>query len=178
MTDALISPRQKLILRAIVEDYISSARAVSSKMVLDLTGLNVSPATIRNEMSVLSKLGFLEQPHTSSGRVPSALAYRIYVNDLIAEQKVSVQETREINAALRERLAQLDAMIADLSRMISELTNHPAYALLKSRTQLSGAAQLLDHPSYDEIEKARQLLAYIDDGGSPLPLPPPKEDLD
>ncbi|MDR0818838.1 MAG: hypothetical protein LBN43_04625 [Oscillospiraceae bacterium] len=170
-TDAEITERKKLILRAVVDAYIETSRPVSSKNTAKLSGLNLSPATIRNEMSELTKMGYLEQPHTSAGRIPSPLAYRVYINELMREQKLSVQETKEINDALRQRLAQLDALIADLTQMVTELTSHPAFALLKSRAYLTGAANALDRPGYDEIEKARQLLAYIDNEPAALPAP-------
>ncbi|MDR2530422.1 MAG: hypothetical protein LBC65_02620 [Oscillospiraceae bacterium] len=172
-TDAGLSERKKLILRYIVDEYIETGRPVSSKAIAELSGLNLSAATIRNEMSDLAEMGLLDQPHTSSGRIPSPLAYRIYVGELMREQKLSVNETKEINEALRQRLAQLDALIADLTHMVTELTNHPAFALLKSRAYLSGAANALDRPGYDEIERARQLLAYIDT--TPTALPPASE---
>jgi len=173
--DAL-SERKKLILRVVVEDYINSGRPVSSKNVAESVLLDVSSATIRNEMLELTKLGYLEQPHTSAGRIPSPLAYKFYLNELMLEQRLNVQETASINQALRERLSKLDAMIAELSRMIEEISNHPAYALLRSRAALSGATALLDRPGYDDVEKARQLLAYID-GAEALPLPEPKIDV-
>jgi transcriptional regulator of heat shock response len=173
MTDAL-SERKKLILRVIVEDYINYGRPISSKIAAESPLLDVSSATIRNEMLELTKLGYLEQPHTSAGRIPSPLAYRLYLNDLMLEQRLNVQETANINQALRERLLQLDTMIAELSRMIGEISNHPVYSLLRSRAVLSGASALLDRQGYDDVEKARQLLAYID-GSEALPLPEPEK---
>jgi heat-inducible transcriptional repressor len=165
-----LSARKRQILRAIVEDYINTARPVGSKSVAKLSGLDVSTATIRIEMGELTRAGYLEQPHTSAGRIPAPLAYRFYMNELIAEQRLSVQDTKQINDALRERLAQLDTMVAELTGMISELSNHPVYTLLRSRAYLAGAAQVLESTDYSEIEKARQLLAFIDDSPK-LPLP-------
>jgi heat-inducible transcriptional repressor len=174
MTDGL-SERKKLILCVIVEDYINTGRPVSSKIASESPLLDVSSATIRNEMLELTKMGYLEQPHTSAGRIPSPLAYRLYLNELMLDQRLNVQETASINRALRERLSKLDAMIAELSRMIEEISNHPAYALLRSRAALSGASALLERSGYDDVEKARQLLAYID-GTEILPLPEPKQE--
>ncbi|MDR2606012.1 MAG: hypothetical protein LBC38_01870 [Oscillospiraceae bacterium] len=176
MTDGL-SERKKLVLRIIVEDYIDTGKPVSSKIASASPLLDVSSATVRNEMLELTRLGYLEQPHTSAGRIPSPLAYRFYLNELILEQRLNVQETATINRALRDRLSKLDAMIAELSRMIEEISNHPAYALLRSRAVISGAAALLERPGYDDVEKARQLLAFID-GSEALPLPEPSIELE
>ena len=98
-----LSERKKRILRAIVETYIATAEPVGSKVVAEKAGLEVSTATIRNEMADLTELGYLEQPHTSAGRVPSAAGYRLYVNELMDRQQLTLQETERINAALKEK---------------------------------------------------------------------------
>ena len=77
-----LSERKKKILRAVIECYVQNAEPVGSKAVAQWAGLDVSSATIRNEMAELSELGYLEQPHTSAGRIPSAKGYRLYVNEL------------------------------------------------------------------------------------------------
>lgn len=78
-----LTDRKRRILRAIIETYIATAEPVGSKMVAERAGLDVSSATIRNEMADLTDMGLLEQPHTSAGRVPSAAGYRLYVNELM-----------------------------------------------------------------------------------------------
>jgi F0F1-type ATP synthase assembly protein I len=80
---SVIYYRKKTILRAIVESYIATAEPVGSKAVAELTGLTVSSATIRNDMADLTEMGYLEQPHTSAGRIPSPKGYRVYVNELM-----------------------------------------------------------------------------------------------
>ena len=79
----VLNERKKKILQIIIEDYISSAEPVGSRTIARKYDLGLSPATIRNEMSDLELLGYLEQPHTSAGRIPSAQAYRFYVDALI-----------------------------------------------------------------------------------------------
>ena len=170
-----LSERKRHIIRAIVDEYIETAKPVSSRDAADSSGLGLSPATVRKEMNDLTKMGFLIQPHTSAGRVPSQAAYRVYVNDILLEHKLSVQETKELNDALRRRLLEIDGLIADLTKMVSELTNHPAFAMLRSRAYLSGSVGALDRAGYDEVERARQFLAYID--GLPA-LPAPEDNND
>ncbi|NLO47668.1 MAG: heat-inducible transcription repressor HrcA [Clostridiales bacterium] len=124
-----ISDRKKKILKAIVESYINTVEPVGSKAIALETELGLSSATIRNEMAELTKMGYLEQPHTSAGRVPSPQGYRIYVNELMRWHKLSVEETEEINKVLRLKIAELDALISDVGRLIAELTNYPAYTM-------------------------------------------------
>ena len=123
-----LSERKKKILRAVVESYIQTAEPVGSKAVAELAGLKVSSATIRNELAELTELGYLEQPHTSAGRVPSPQGYRLYVNELMEEQRLSLEETRQINDALHLKMQELDKVIGQAGRMVSQLTNYPAMA--------------------------------------------------
>lgn len=124
-----LTDRKKKILRAIVETYIASAEPVGSKAVLEQSGLDISSATVRNEMADLTELGYLEQPHTSAGRVPSPKGYRLYVNELMEEQRLSMEETKQINEALHLKMQELDKVIDQAGRMVSQLTNYPAFAL-------------------------------------------------
>lgn len=128
-----LTERKKKILRAVVESYIRTAEPVGSKAILDLTELKVSSATIRNELADLTEMGYLEQPHTSAGRVPSPKGYRLYVNELMEEQRLSLEETRQINDALHMKMQELDKVIDQAGRMVSQLTNYPAFAVAGER---------------------------------------------
>ena len=108
-----ISARKKKILAAVVDEYIRTAEPVGSKTIAATAGLGCSSATIRNELAELTSLGYLEQPHTSAGRVPSPQGYRFYVNELMERQKLSQQETEAINARLNEKMEQLDRLMTD-----------------------------------------------------------------
>ena len=124
-----LNERKKKILRAVVESYVQTAEPVGSKAILELADLNVSSATIRNELADLTEQGYLEQPHTSAGRIPSPKGYRLYVNELLEEQRLSLEETRQINEALHLKMKELDKVIDQAGRMVSQLTNYPAFAL-------------------------------------------------
>jgi len=124
-----ISDRKKQILRAIVESYIDTAEPVGSKAISEHAGLGLSSATIRNEMAELTSMGYLEQPHTSAGRIPTPLGYRIYVNELMQDHRLTISETDEINNALKIKVKQLDKVISDAGKLVSDLTNYPTYAL-------------------------------------------------
>ena len=124
-----LTERKKKILRAIIESYISTAEPVGSKAVANSLDRSVSSATIRNEMADLESMGLLEKPHTSAGRIPSPQGYRFYVNELMEEHKLSIQETERINRALQLKMRELDRVVAEAGRVISQLTNYPAFAL-------------------------------------------------
>ena len=124
-----ITERKKKILAAVVDEYIRTAEPVGSKMLAERAGLGCSSATIRNELAELVNMGYLEQPHTSAGRVPTPLGYRMYVNELMQKQKLSLEETEELNSRLEKKLSELDNTIENVSRLASQLTNYPALAL-------------------------------------------------
>lgn len=124
-----LTERKKKILRAIIESYIATAEPVGSKAIAEHLGRSISSATIRNDMADLEAMGLLEKPHTSAGRIPSPQGYRLYVNELMEEHKLSVQETERINSALRLKMQELDRVILEAGRVVSRLTNYPAFAL-------------------------------------------------
>lgn len=124
-----LSERKKKILTAVVEEYIRTAEPVGSKTVAITANLSCSTATIRNELSELTSLGYLDQPHTSAGRVPTPLGYRLYVNELMQRQKLSLEETEEINRSLNEKLRELDHLVSNVGALASSLTNYPAMAI-------------------------------------------------
>ena len=124
-----ISERKKKILAAVVDEYVRTAEPVGSKAIAQSAGLGCSSATIRNELAELVNLGYLEQPHTSAGRVPTPMGYRLYVNELMQKQRLSLEETEEINRRMNQKLQELDDTIDNVSRLASQLTDYPALAL-------------------------------------------------
>ena len=128
-----ISERKKRILAAVVHEYIETAEPVGSKTIASKAQLGCSSATIRNELSELTALGLLEQPHTSAGRIPSPQGYRFYVNELMERQKVSVEEAEAINARLNEKMEQLDKLMTDAGRLAGQITGYPALTLSAPR---------------------------------------------
>ena len=136
-----ISARKKKILAAVVDEYIRTAEPVGSKTIAAKADLGCSSATIRTELSELTALGYLEQPHTSAGRVPSPQGYRFYVNELMQRQMLSLEETEAINARLTEKMEQLDRLMNDAGRLAGQLTGYPALTLSAPR---SAAAKRFD----------------------------------
>ena len=127
-----LGDRKKKILKAIVDDYIGNAEPVGSKTLQGKLDFKVSTATLRNEMSDLEEMGYLEQPHTSAGRIPTPRGYRLYVDELMAENRMTVQEMEMINRQMREKMDQMDQIIAEAGRMISQMTHYTTYAMTRS----------------------------------------------
>lgn len=123
-----LSERKKKVLAAVVEEYIRTAEPVGSKTVVAAAGLTCSSATIRNELSELTSLGYLEQPHTSAGRIPAAAGYRFYVNELMQQRSLSDEETDEINERLNHRVEKPEQLMGDAGRLVGQLTGYPAVA--------------------------------------------------
>ena len=128
-----LSGRKKQILKVVIEDYIRSADPVSSKAIASAMGGSVSSATIRNELADLVEMGYLEQPHTSAGRIPSPKGYRLYVNELMEQQRLSLAETERINQSLRVKMEELDRVISQAGKAVSSFVNYPAYVAAVSR---------------------------------------------
>ena len=130
-----LTERKKQILRAIVDSYIRTAEPVGSKTISQLPGMDFSSATIRNEMADLTTMGLLEQPHTSAGRVPSAAGYRLYVDELMQDYRLSMDETKTINQAMEVKMQEVDKMISQVGKLVSKMTDLPAYAVAARSSQ-------------------------------------------
>ena len=130
-----LTDRKKQILRAIVDSYIRTAEPVGSKTISQMPGMDFSPATIRNEMADLTSMGLLEQPHTSAGRVPSAAGYRLYVDELMQGYRLSMDETKTINQAMEVKMQEVDKMISQVGKLVSKMTDLPAYAVAARSSQ-------------------------------------------
>lgn len=125
--ERVLSDRKKQILKAIVDAHIAGGEPVGSKVLMQQ--IACSSATIRNEMAELEEMGYLEQPHASSGRVPSELGYRFYVDTLVEHYAMTAREIAQINQALKTKMSELDQILATASSLASNLTNYTGFAL-------------------------------------------------
>ncbi len=121
--------RKRIILQALTEDYIGSAEPVGSRTLARKYNLGISPATIRNEMADLEEWGFLEQPHTSSGRVPSDKGYRFYVDELMARPVIGKDLVERIRTTYHSRVRELEWFVHQTARLVSDLTGYPSIVL-------------------------------------------------
>ena len=118
--------RKKQVLNAIIKDYIANAEPVGSRAVAKRYGLGVSPATIRTEMSDLEEEGYIEQPHTSAGRIPSAKGYRYFVDHLMEPEKLTPAQLQTVRRALHGEVSEIEEFMRSCCNMISQLTNYTA----------------------------------------------------
>ncbi|MEJ8548037.1 heat-inducible transcriptional repressor HrcA [Brevibacillus borstelensis] len=125
----MLSDRQRLILNAIVDNYIHSAEPVGSRTISKKDGIGFSSATIRNEMADLEELGYLEQPHTSAGRVPSTKGYRFYVDNLIQPHLLNDLELGKLKQLFAERIHHFEQVIEYTAQILSHMTNYTAIVL-------------------------------------------------
>jgi heat-inducible transcriptional repressor len=157
--NTVLDERKLAVLRAIVEDYVSTTEPVGSKSLVDRHGLDVSPATIRNDMAVLEEQGFIAQPHTSAGRIPTDKGYRLFVDRLSSVKPMSAAERRAIETFLVGAYS-LDEIVARTVRLLAQLTRQVAvvqYPLL-SRSAIR-------HIELVALAPQRVLLVLITDTG-------------
>ena len=125
----MLDDRKKKVLQAIVEEYISTASPVSSNAIAKNYGLDYSSATIRNEMANLEKGGFLEKTHTSSGRVPSEKGYRLYVDELLKDDNISLEEIKYISSKLETKVNEIEELTKITTSTISEVTHYTTVSI-------------------------------------------------
>ncbi len=152
-----LSERKKLILRAIIDAYISGGEPVGSKYLTQNGQIAFSSATVRNEMAELEDMGYLKQPHTSAGRVPSERGYRFYVDGLMESYRMTANELSELNQLVKARAAELDKILDRASRLMSMMTNYA------SLTALSAEAVL--HFQTLHIDSSTMLLVMVVETG-------------
>ena len=119
----LLDDRKRRILTAVIDSYIVTGEPVGSKAIAALPDIRVSPATIRNDMAVLEQLGYLEQPHTSAGRIPTYSGYRLYIDELMSAKALSDEEKQMLDDCLDVEVPTADALIESASKALAELTH-------------------------------------------------------
>ncbi len=167
MTVGLLTPRQVQLLNRVIEEYIETAEPVSSKSIASSGAFDVRSATIRNEMSDLEEMGLLAQLHTSGGRVPTARAYRVYVNSLVAQEGVAISHTtrRKIDEALNETdLRDPDAVNRTLARVIGQMSGNLVMANVSERQDAYkvGLSNMLLFPEFREMDRLVGLTSFFD----------------
>lgn len=129
MVANILDNRKKKVLQAIVEEYINSADPVSSNSLINSYGLECSSATIRNEMAELEKEGYLDKTHTSSGRIPSAKGYRYYVDELVHDDDISLEEIKYISSKLENKVNEIEELTKIAVNTISEVTHYTTISM-------------------------------------------------
>lgn len=132
----MLDDRKKKVLQAIVEEYVNTAEPVSSSSITNNYELNYSSATIRNEMANLEKSGYLEKTHTSSGRIPSEKGYRYYVDELLKDDNISIEEVKYISQKLETKINEIEEITKIATSTISEITHYTTVAIGPSTQDL------------------------------------------
>ncbi|MDR0840195.1 MAG: heat-inducible transcriptional repressor HrcA [Christensenellaceae bacterium] len=152
--------RKMRILQAIIDDYILTASPVGSRTISKLPGIALSSATIRNEMSDLEEMGYLEQPHTSAGRIPSEKAYRLYVNSIMRQAALLEEEKRFIQDCYSSTLDKVDEVVKQTAWVLSSMTKYTSMVLTP---QLQ--AVKIRHIQLVPVGEGRALVVVVTDAG-------------
>jgi heat-inducible transcriptional repressor len=163
MDQFMLSARQTQILKAVIEEYISTAEPVGSETLDKKFNLGVSPATIRNDMVRLTKIGLLQQPHTSSGRTPTPVALRYYVDNLMKPKDLSVVEEVAVKEKIWDYRQHVDKLLREATKTLADKTKTLAVTATESGDlYYSGAANILDMPEFYDFELTHRVLAMLD----------------
>lgn len=155
-----LSERKLSILKAVIDDYIMTGLPIGSRTISKKHGIELSSATIRNEMADLEELGFLEQPHTSAGRIPSHKAYRYYVDRLMKVVKLNASEAGKIKRYFEERMSEVSQVMEKAAQVLSDTTHHIAMVL---KPQLKKS--VIKRIQIVKITERKAILLVVTDAG-------------
>lgn len=159
-----LTQRQIEILKHIIKEYIDTAEAVGSETLEKKYDLGVSPATIRNEMAEMVKLGYLSKPHTSAGSIPTSKAMKFYVNELMKEKELSVAEEVETKEKVWDLREQDDRFLREATKNLAQKTHTLAVSTTDSGNLFfSGYSNILEMPEFYDIDVAKNLLQILDE---------------
>lgn len=162
----VLDKRKEQILKTIISEYIRTAEPVGSKTIAGKEDLGISSATIRNEMAVLEELGYIDQPHTSAGRIPTDKGYRYYVDSFQARVALSDDEQKRIVEALAAiRRREVEDILRGILSTLSYLTCYVSLVLgppIKRHAYFWGLHQLLHQPEFEDIHRVEYLLELLE----------------
>lgn len=160
---AELNERQKELLRAIIEEYISTAEAVGSENIVEKYSLSVSPATVRNEMVRLTQEGYLKQLHTSAGRIPTSQGLKVYINELMKEQAIPVKDEVQIKESLWDNRFHFHRLLKQATKELAEKSGTMAVAATEEGDVYhSGAYNILDMPEFIDMDLTKTILMLAD----------------
>jgi heat-inducible transcriptional repressor len=167
MTDGLTA-RQTSLLKTIIDEYIQTAEAVGSENLDKKYNLGVSPATIRNEMVSLTHAGYLKQPHTSSGRVPTPTAMKFYINQLMEEKQMSLVDEVKAKEEVWDSRDDIDELMDEATRALASRTKSIAVAGLKEKDKKerfwhAGHSYIFNNPEFAEMAACQSLFSIFEE---------------
>ncbi|MBP3384089.1 MAG: heat-inducible transcription repressor HrcA, partial [Firmicutes bacterium] len=155
-----LSERKLKILQAIISDFIKTAEPVGSRTLSKKFDLGISPATIRNEMADLEEMGYLTHPHTSAGRVPSEMAYRLYVNEMMGKSELSDEMKTAISNELYDNVMELEKTVQHAAKILSEITNLTSFAMTPTKER-----DTLKYINLLPVDETTVVLMIVSDSG-------------
>ncbi len=158
-----ITPRQEALLGTIINQYVMTAKPVSSGQLVDQPGLDVSPATVRNDMAALTEAGMLQQPHTSAGRVPTESAWRWYLDRDLPDRPLPKTQQTALKQLIDQYGAHPDELLRHLAKAMAEMAEESVLvAFDKNDTFYTGVSNLFQHPEFEHIDLMQNLTQVID----------------
>lgn len=165
MTDGLTA-RQTQILKTIIDEYIATAEPVGSEAMDKKYNLGVSPATIRNEMVALTRAGYLRQPHASAGRIPSPLAMKFYIDQLMDEKKMSLVDEVKAKEEVWDSRDDVDRLMNEATHALANRTKSLAVAALKDKKDRfwqAGHSYIFQNPEFADVQVCQNLFSIFDE---------------
>lgn len=159
-----LSARQTQILKALIDEYIETAEPVGSSQLEKKYNLGVSPATIRNEMNLLTKSGFLKQPHTSAGRVPTSGAMKFYVDQLMEEKQMSLTDEVKAKEEVWDERGDLSRFLNELTHSLADRTGSMAITATEDGSVWqAGYSNIFSYPEFGNVSSCVSLFDFIDE---------------
>lgn len=159
-----LTDRQKQLLKAIIEEYIEAAEPIGSEAIEKKYDLGVSPATIRIEMGKLTEKGYLRQPHTSAGRTPTSIGFRLYIQELMKEKQLPVAAEVSIREVIWQQRARRERLLKEAVKALAQRCNMLSMALDdENQMYYAGASNILDWPEFYDIDVTRFVLSLFDE---------------
>lgn len=159
-----LTPRQVQVLKNVIEEYIETAIPVGSDALDRKYSLGVSPATIRNEMMALTNLGYLKQPHTSAGRIPTPKSFKFYVDQLMQEKQMTVAEEVSAKQRVHDSRENFDKLMQESTRALAQATKSLAVAVTDDdEVWHSGYANILQSPEFYNIDVTCNVLSLLEE---------------
>lgn len=166
MTEGLTA-RQTQILKALIDEYIETAVAVGSEALDKKYNLGVSPATIRNEMVTLTKIGYLKQPHTSAGRIPTPTAMKFYIDQLMEEKQMSLADEVKAKEEVWDSRNDLDELLEEATKALAERTQNVAIAATdKGKVWHAGYSNIFMNPEFADVRACADLFSFLEEAES------------
>lgn len=164
MADSL-TVRQTQILKAIIDEYIATAEPVGSESLEKKYNLGISPATIRNEMVTLTNTGYLRQPHTSAGRVPSPRAMKFYIDQLMEERQMSLADEVKVKQDVGVKSNDIEDLLDEATHELSHITKYLAVCTLDKQDKIwhAGYSHVFENPEFNDFEATSSLFSFLEE---------------